>query len=141
MASAKQQPIVDGLFTWPSDSPKLIAGRCKACNTIFFPSNAAVHSPDCTDRQVEEKLLSTRGILVSYTIHYYQPPPPFRMEPFEPYAVGVAELPEKIQVVGMLSGVDMDDIKVGSEVELEVGKMYHDEEGVEYLTWKWRVIP
>ncbi len=135
-----KRPFGEGFLNWPSKEPQLIAGRCKVCGTIFFPVKPAFHNPECSNREVEETLLSRQGKLISYTIHYYQPPPPFRMEPFEPYAIGVAELPEKIQVIGMLCGAEFDDLKIGKTVELVTERLYDDEDGTEVHTWKWKVL-
>ena len=57
----KQIPIQDGLYTWPSDRPQLIAGKCKGCGEITFPRQDAC--PGCTGRNAEEVLLSPRGIV------------------------------------------------------------------------------
>jgi uncharacterized OB-fold protein len=85
-------------------------------------------------------LLSRRGTLTSYTVNYYQPPPPFRMEPFEPYGVGVARLPDGLQVIGMLTGAPLGELQVGRDVELVTERLYDDEDGVEVHTWKWRIV-
>ena len=133
-------PVIDGLYTGPSDAPQLIGGKCKTCKTVFFPITPQTHAPDCANPECEKILLGRRGRIVSYTIHYYQPPPPFRMDPFEPFAIAAVELPEKIQVVGMLIGVPFDEIKVGSEVEMVSRRLYDDDDGNEVHTWMWKVV-
>ena len=138
--SGIKRPIGEGLLNWPSDEPQLIAGRCRNCGSIFFPAKPAFHHPDCKGREVEETLLSRHGKLISYTIHHYQPPLPFRMEPFQPYAIGVAELPEKLQVVGMLCGLPNEELEVGQSVELVTERLYDDDDGNEVHTWKWKVL-
>lgn len=135
-----QIPIMKGLFTWPSSAPQLIGGRCRGCGTYFFPTKPEVHHPTCKSHDVEEVMLSRRGKLFSYTIHYYQGPPPFRMEPFQPYAIGAVELPEKLRVLGMLTGVELQDIEVGKEVELVTGTLYQDENKNAIITWKWKLL-
>ncbi len=70
----------------------------------------------------------------------YQPPPPFRMEPFVPYGVGLVELPEGIKVMGMLTGCKLEDLKVGLEVELVVETMYKDELQNEYVNWRFKPV-
>ena len=137
----KQIPIVDGLFTWPSDKPQLIGGRCKYCGSYFFPKTYIRHRPDCPQREVEEVLLSRRGKLKSYTWQYYQPPPPYKgPDPFVPYGIGLVELSEGLKVVGMLTGCELKDLKEGMDVELIVEKLYTDEQGNEYLTWKFSPV-
>ena len=138
---AKQQiPAIEGLFTWPSDAPHLMGGRCKSCGTYFFPRSYVVHKPGCKQGEVEDVLLSRKGKLLSYTIQYYPPPPPFiSPDPFVPYGIGLVELPEGINVIGMMTGGAVEDLKTGIAVELVVEKLYEDG-GNEYLTWKFRPV-
>jgi len=58
----------EGLFTWPTDQPRLIAGLCKGCSTYFFSKFSKSRKPSCPQGPVEEVLLSRRGKLASYTI-------------------------------------------------------------------------
>lgn len=139
-STKKQVPIIEGLFTWPSDEPRLIAARCKSCGTVSFPKFWTIHSPDCKDRKVEEILLSPKGILRSYTILHYPPPPVFRIPPSQiPYAIGMVELPEGIIVLGLMTE-GINDLKVGMNVELYVDKLYEDEQGNDALTWKFKPV-
>ena len=46
-----QRPIQDGLFTWPSERPQLIASRCSNCGELTFPKQASC--PACTSRNAE----------------------------------------------------------------------------------------
>jgi uncharacterized OB-fold protein len=136
----KRKPIVEGYFTWPSDEPRLIGSRCKSCNHYFFPKSNICQYPKCKNKDVEEVTLSRKGKLWSYTFVFFQPPPPFRMEPFVPYGVGMVELPEGIKVLAMLTGCKLDDLKVGLDVELVVETMYKDELQNEYVTWKFKPV-
>lgn len=135
----KKVPIVEGLFTWPSDKPALIAARCKKCGAIIFPKAAYCPNPDCEKdpNNMEVIELSRRGKLWSWTIQYYPPPPPFKMEPFKPYAIGLVDLPEGVRVLGMLTTTE--NLRCDMEVELTVGKLYEDEEN-EYITWMWKPV-
>lgn len=138
----RQIPALDGFFTWPSDEPALVGSRCKSCGQYFFPKFVVMHDPGCEDRQqVEEVLLSRKGKLWSYTIIHYQPPPPFRcMEPFKPYGLGVVELPEGIRVMGQITGCELEKLEAGMDVELVVDKQYEDQQGNDYMTWKFRPV-
>ena len=137
-AEKRSIPAVEGYFTWPSDKPQLMASRCKSCGRYYFPRQARCNNPDC-GKEVEEALLSTKGTLWSYTIQYYMPPPPFHPpDPPAPYAIGLVELPESIRVLGMITGCDIDNIKIGMPMELKVEKMYEDEHGNDVLTWKFK---
>ena len=133
-------PVIDGLFTWPADKPQLIGTRCLCCGTYFFPKSFSCNNPRCKEKKLEEVLLSPRGKLYSYTIQYYPPPPPFKFEePFSPYAIGLIELPEGIRVLGMLTGCQFEELKIGMEVEMVVEKLYQ-EGGKEVVTWKFKPV-
>lgn len=141
ITNKEQYPAVEGLFTWPTDDPHLIGGRCKSCGTYFFPKFYVVHKPDCKDGEVEEVLLSKRGKLESYTVMYYPSPPPFvNSDPFAPWAVGLVILPEGIKVLGILTGCKLDELKTNINVEVVVEKLYEDEGGSEALGWKFRPV-
>lgn len=127
-------PIVDGLFTWPSDKPKLIGSRCPICGSIQFPASNVCNNPDCDHTLAPEKIfLSTEGKLYSYTIHAYDLRPPFNYHK-APYAIGAVELPEGIIVVGRLTTTDAKKLRIGMKVKFKVDKLYTDGEKT-YLTY------
>jgi uncharacterized OB-fold protein len=134
----KRAPAVEGLFTWPSDAPRLIAGHCMGCGTYSFPYYATCINPDCRDRRVEKATLSGKGTLWTYTVHYYRPPPPFVCpEPFTPFAIGVVELPEGLKVMGMVTGCDPESLQIGAAMQLVIDTLETDAAGTELLTWKF----
>jgi uncharacterized OB-fold protein len=59
------------------------------------------------------------------------------MEPFAPYAIGLVDLPEGLRVLGMLTGCELDEIRIGMPVELVVEALYTDESGRDVLTYKY----
>jgi len=139
LTEIKQIPIAEGFFTWPSAEPRLIGGRCKNCGRYFFPKAYPLHKVNCQKQEIEEVLLSKWGKLQSYTWQYYQPPPPFKApEPFVPYGISMVELPEGLNVVGIMTDCTIEDLKIGMEVEIVVESLYCDEQGNEYLTWKFK---
>ena len=139
---AERYPAIDGLFTWPSEEPRLIGVRCDDCGTLSFPKSAELHRPNCPGETVSEMLFSRRGTLVSWTVQRYAPPPPYVSDPatFQPFAIGTVALPEGIQIPGQLTGIDIDDDEDGIEVELVVDTLYEDDEGCQVLTWKFAPV-
>lgn len=137
MAEAQQVnkrvvPIVDGLFTWPSDHPRLIGSRCPVCGSVQFPKSSVCNNPDCDhSRPTEEALLSEEGTLYSYDIHAYD-----LREPFEyhkgPYALGAVEFPEGLTIVAKLTTTD--NLRIGMKLRLKVDKLYEDGNNV-YLAY------
>ena len=125
-------PIVEGLFTWPSDHPRLIGSRCPVCGSVQFPKSSVCNNPDCDhSRPPEEVLLSDEGTLYSFAIHAYD-----LREPFEyhkaPYAVGAVELPEGITVLARLTTTE--GLRIGMRVRMKVDKLYEDSQNV-YVTY------
>lgn len=141
-------PVVDGWFT-TDDAPRLLAARCTACAAVWFPPTGRdCPNPGCEAHQqgtpegtqVEELALSREGTVWSYTDARYQPPPPYIPPPgdYEPFALAAVELPEGLVVLGQLAqGYGVDDVRVGSPVELVVEPLYVDDTG-ERLVWRWR---
>lgn len=130
----KQVPIEQGLFTWPSNEPRLIGSRCNSCGTYSFPKSATCPNPDCDKKDVEEVLLSNRGKLASFTIQHYNPPL-FKMDPFMPFAIGLIELPEGINVMAMLTTTE--NLVIGTNWELVLETLY-TQDGAEIMTWKFK---
>jgi len=138
--SKKRTPSVEGWFTTDA-APNLIGTRCTSCGAVFFPKESfACRNPACTGTELREVPLSRRGKLWSFTNNCYPPPAPYvAAEPFEPYAVAAVELEaEKMIVLGqVVSGVTVDDLSAGMEMELVVDTLFEDDDN-EYLVWKWR---
>ena len=138
--SKQRTPTVEGWFTTDA-KPNLIATRCTSCAAVFFPKESfACRNPACTGTELEEVPLSRCGKLWSFTNNCYPPPAPYvAAEPFEPYAVAAVELDEeKMIVLGqVVSGVHIEDLSAGMEMELVVDTLYEDDDH-EYLIWKWR---
>ena len=138
MVDKKKVPLVEGLFTWPSDTPQLIGSRCKKCGTVSFPKAPFCPNPDCekSTENVEVVELSNRGKLYTWTVQVYPPAQPFKMEPFEPFPIGMVDLPEGLRVLGMLT---TDKVDFGAEVEMTTRRLYEDDKN-EYVTWAWKPV-
>ena len=79
-------PVADGLFTWPSDHPRLIGGSCRICGTTTFPRQGSC--PKCTSREISERLLDREGTLWTFTVQGFRPKSPYAgPEDFETYGV------------------------------------------------------
>ncbi len=135
----KKTPIIQGLFAWPADEPRLLASRCKECGTVAFPKSPFCTNPDCVKvrENVEEVLLSKRGKVWTFTTQHYPAPLPFRYEPFRPYGIAMIDVPEGLRLLGMLTTTE--NVKIGSEVEITVGKLYEDKDN-EYITYMWKPV-
>jgi uncharacterized OB-fold protein len=136
-------PVIEGWFTLEHEGGHLIGNRCKSCGEYFFPKAFFCRNPNCMGEMMEDVRLSGKGRLWSYTVNYFRPPFPYVPPgPFQPYALAVVEMPkEKLMVMGPLAnGYAHDKLAVGMEMELAVEPLYTDEEGNDYMIWKWKPV-
>jgi len=144
MSSEKPRvPAVEGWFESAGPNPHLIGGQCEKCATISFPREKFFcKNPSCDSTEFRSIPLSRRGRIWSYTNACYQPPPPYvASDPFVPFGIAAVELEkEGMVVMGQLaSGVRLEDVRVGMEVELVVETLFATEEK-ELLVWKWKPV-
>lgn len=140
MPPTKQIPIAEGLFTWPSQSPQLIASKCTACGEVAFPAQASC--PNCAGDSTDEVLLHRRGTLWTWTIQRFPPPHPYAgdTDNFVPYGVGYIELPEGVRVESRLTVNDPEKLGIGMEMELVVQKFADDGDGNELMTFAFQPV-
>jgi uncharacterized OB-fold protein len=134
-------PAVEGWFT-DDDAPTLLGSRCATCGSVSFPPRPGMcPDPSCDGEQAGGAPLSRTGRVWSYTDVHYQPPAPYvpAADPFEPYALAAVELDaDRIVVLGqVVSGVTVDDLRVGQPVEVVVDVLFSDDDG-DHVVWKWR---
>jgi len=135
----KLVPALPDLFTWTESGVRLMSARCDSCGTYFFPKYHEQHRPGCPRQRVESILLSKEGTLVSYTIQYYMPPPPFRTDrDITPYAIGLVEFPEGIQVAGIVVDCQLDELEIGMVMETTTFTLYRNDKGYDVVTWAFR---
>ena len=142
-APKKQIPCLEGLFTMPPEEPSLIGSKCNSCGSLFFPKVQSCRNPYCKKTEpLQEVLFGRRGKLYTFTVNYYQPPPPYHApDPFVPYTSGIVELPEGLKVQTMMApGYDEKNLKIGMDMELIIDKLYEDEQGNEVVSWKFKPV-
>jgi uncharacterized OB-fold protein len=136
-----QAPAIQGWFTMDSHAPHLLGSRCTACKSYFFPKESFFcRNPGCAGTEFEEVPLSRTGKVWSFSTNHYQPPAPYiSPDPFVPYSIAAVELAnERMVILGQVaSGVDLNTLKVGMEMELVLEKLFEDKD-VDYLVWKWK---
>jgi uncharacterized OB-fold protein len=135
-------PVAEGVFTWPSDDPRLIGSRCAACGIVTFPTQAGC--PRCAATAMEEHLLSPRGRLWAWTTQHFPPPSPPYAGPtgadFEPFGVGFVELGGEVKVEARLTETDPAVLAHGMEVELVIVPFRTDDDGNEVVTFAFRPV-
>lgn len=121
------KPLKEGLFEISgsnSDDVHLIGSKCRECGCIFFPQREVCLN--CGKRVLERVPLSKRGRLDTFTIVWQVPPGALVKAP---YAIGRILLPEGVYVGSLLGGYDMEDLKVGIDMEIALKEISEDEAG------------
>ena len=140
-ASKERVPAVEGWFTMDTENPKLIGSHCTSCDTYYFPKETHFcRNPDCSNSELSETMLSTEGVLWSFTNNCYAPPEPYiKADPFVPYAIAAVELKkEKMVILGqIIESVKVEDLKAGMTMKLTLDRLY-EKENQEFMVWKWK---
>ena len=130
-------PIAEGLFTWPSDNPALLASRCGQCGIATFP--AAESCMACSGQEVSIEELPRKGTLWTWTVQQFMPKSPYHSnetpETFQPYGVGYVELPGGVRVEGRLTENDPRKLHIGMEMELLFDTYRVEENGDEVISF------
>lgn len=125
--------MAEGVFTWPADEPQLIASERDG--VLSFPARPGE----------EQRLLSRRGTLWSFTTQQFRPPsPPYdgndTAETFQPYALGYVELPGELRVQGRFTEPDPAKLRIGMEMEVVVVPYTTRPDGTEVLTYAFAPV-
>jgi len=142
MTSEGKVPAYPGLFTWAEDGVRIQSAKCDSCGTYFFPAGHQQHAPGCSREGVNEVMLPKNGKLSTYTIQHYMCPPPFKTTgDITPYGLVVVEFEEQnIVITGLLTETELDDLKIGMEMETTTYKLYQDDDGNDVVTWAFRAV-
>ena len=136
--SKKGIPIEEGLWITPSspgEKPQLIGSRCLSCGELYFPRKKKGLCIHCQQRGLEDVKLSGRGKIVSFTVVEKAPAGGF-YKGTVPYAYGDVHLLEGVALRSLFTG-NMDELKVGMDVEMVIEKLCDDDEGNEIITYKF----
>ncbi|QFU75149.1 DNA-binding protein [Halioglobus maricola] len=134
--------ITEGLFTWPSEQPALLASRCNNCGIASFPAGQSCMA--CSGQDVSLEELPNRGTLWTWTIQQFMPKPPYAsgetMETFKPYGVGYVELPGGVRVEGRLTESDPAKLAIGMEMEVVFETFRTEENGDEVVSFFFKPV-
>ena len=136
-------PVSEGVFTWPSDEPRLLGSRCTTCGNHTFPVQSGC--PKCTGTETEVVELSRRGTLWTWTVQGFPPKaPPYAGDAdpktFRPFGVGYVELPGEVKVEARLTESDPERLHIGMEMELVIVPLATDADGNEVVTYAFQPV-
>ncbi len=127
-------PLVD-----PLEEVRLRGSRCRECEEVFF--GRAFACGNCGSTNIEETKLSRTGTLYTFTTIWHRPPGDYRgPDPFEPFSIGLVELPDGVRILSPLTGREVDHYTIGAEMELVVAPLYRDADGNDVVSYKFRQV-
>jgi uncharacterized OB-fold protein len=131
-------PAVPGLFS-DEGGARVFGNRCASCGTPYFPKAAECHNPRCGESRMEDCAFGGKGVIWSYSVADFPPPPPHKFDkPFKPYVIGVVDMENGLRMVGQM--VDpLGNVRVGAQVELVIDTLYHEDDKA-YTSWKFKLI-
>ena len=139
---SNQVAIAEGLFTWPSDDPRLLGSRCEDCGIVEFPVKDTC--PACSGQNVHVHELPKRGTLWTWTIQAFMPKEPYvsdeTPETFQPFGIGYLELPGNVRIEGRLLENDPDKLKIGMEMEVVFEKYRTAENGDDVISYFFKPL-
>ncbi len=138
-----QVPVSEGVFTWPSDQPRLIGSRCLTCGNHMFPVQSGC--PKCTGTDTETVELESRGKLWTWTVQGFPPKAPPYLGDADPktftaFGVGYVELPGQVKVEARLTEADPAKLHIGMEMEMVIIPLTTDANGNEVVTFAFRPV-
>ena len=138
MTGSRQIPVAEGLFTWPSDEPRLIGAQCADCGLVSFPAGSACQR--CGGTDATDKLLSDRGTLWTFTTQDFRPPsPPYdgadTAATFQSYALGYVELSGEVMVEARLTEPDPARLAIGQPMRLAIVPYSVSADGTQVITF------
>jgi uncharacterized protein len=90
---------------------RLVVQCCAACATLAVPPKAVC--PECESESWNRAALGGDGEVTSYTVIRVAPA---RLAAEAPYVVAVARMAEGVSLLGRLTGVPIDGVRVGMPV-------------------------
>jgi uncharacterized OB-fold protein len=128
------RPIVGGLFEADSETVRLRAARCTACEKLHFPETPTC--PYCGNERTTPTLVGPSGRLRLFTIVANRPPG-YR-GPL-PYGFGVVELDGTgLEVIARVEETDLARLRPGLPVRLVVEPLFTDDDGTPVLAYAFR---
>ena len=92
---------------------KLMGGKCKRCGAVHLPPRPVCSK--CFSKEFEWVEIPPKGRLLTYTIIHVAPT---QFQSMAPYAVGIIQLENGLNIPGMIKDVAADEIKIGMNLKV-----------------------
>ena len=99
------------------DAVRLAGTRCRACGEVSLGERNPC--PNCGGAAVETIPLADSGALWGFTVIRHRPPGDYAgPDPFQPFGLGLVELPQGLRVVAPIAG-DIQTLEIGMPLRFE----------------------
>ncbi len=116
-ATEGRTALRDGLLSGPLEhleDVRLTGSQCSGCGEVSLGQTQLC--PNCGRDSVKPISLARDGMLWSYTIIRHRPPGDYAgKDPFEPFGLGLIELPDGLRVLSPIEG-DIASLKIGMKL-------------------------
>ena len=140
----KQVPLEEGFFTIPDEpgeGPRLIGSYSPQADKYFYPRRRRC---PITAGPVEDVLLSTEGVLYSWTVvvdPWFGGSAKFGSADVAGQGVGMVDLPEGVRIQAPISGVaGQHEWEIGTRMVLELHPVALNSEGDELCAFRFAPI-
>jgi|SRR6056300_234666 uncharacterized OB-fold protein len=118
LSSGELLPVKEGLVSGAGqDDVRLLGSQCDSCGEVSIGTNSVCLN--CGSEEIQSIELSTEGELWTYTIVQHKPPGEYLgPEPFQPFGLGLIELPDGVRIMAPLEG-DIVSFEIGAKMELK----------------------
>ena len=114
---------------------RLEAARFKKSGKTYFPPRTV--DPETGDTECEMVKLPDTGKVLTYTIIRVAPS---QWGDLSPYAIAIVELTDGTRLMGQMTDVDVEEVKIGMEVRVEFRRVQtEDHHGV--LSYGYKFVP
>jgi uncharacterized OB-fold protein len=138
-AEKAKLPVKDGLWEVVEGEAFLVGSRCASCGELFFPRKESGFCPHCQHKSLKDERLSREGQITTYTVVHQPPAGGFYKGPV-PFAYGVVQLPEGVNVQTLFTGCELERIRVGLTARLVIEKLFDGDDGSEIITYKFAPV-
>ena len=113
-------PVREGLITGKEgdiNDIQLLGSKCGKCDEVSIGTSSICMN--CGSDQMRGMQLSSNGKLWSYTVIRHKPPGEYLgPDPFEPFALGLVELPDGVRIMAPIDG-EPGALAIGAKLELK----------------------
>ena len=111
---SEEQPFTIEQFYRFIGQKKLMALKCKKCNTVNLPPRPCCKK--CLSADLYWIPIGSKGKLVTYTVIYVAPK---EFQDSVPYIYGIMEVAKDVRLPGIIRDISLDDLSIGMDLKID----------------------